>query len=122
MSASSMASAQAVSPCPASSVQPARTYFFVTGETGSELLPRVLLPFAKLGLAPYRVHASAEHGAGDEMSIELRFADLKPDMADLLASRCRSVVGVRSVMTVDAQHERSVERVLLLHFHADAGA
>jgi hypothetical protein len=95
-----MTSAEAASSvAPAS--PPARTYFFVTGETGSELLPRVLLPFAKLGLAPYRVHASAEHGQGEEMSIELRFADLGADTAELLASRCRSVVGVRSVMTVD---------------------
>lgn len=102
MSVSAMPCAQAAAPSAATGASPARTYFFVSGETGSELLPRVLLPFAKLGLAPCRVHASSEHGAGEEMSIELRFTDLRPDMTDLLASRCRAVIGVRSVMTVTA--------------------
>lgn len=78
----------------------ARTYFFVTGETSSELLPRLLNPFAKLGLSPYRVHASSEHGNGEEMSVELRFADLASELADGLAAKCRAIVGVRSVMTV----------------------
>ncbi len=78
----------------------ARTYFFVTGETGSELLPRLLNPFAKLGLTPYRIHASTEHGLGEEMSVELRFAGLASQMAEGLAARCRAIVGVRSVMTV----------------------
>jgi hypothetical protein len=100
MSVSTMPRQQAAERHAASSASPARTYFFLTGEAGSELLPRVLLPFAKLGLVPYRVHASAEHGAGEEMSIELRFTDLKADRADLLASRCRAIVGVRTVMTV----------------------
>ncbi len=101
MSASAMPCASAAAPSASAGTLPARTYFFVSGETGSELLPRVLLPFAKLGLAPYRVHASAEHGAGEEMTIELRFSGLEPETADLLALRCRSVVGVRSVMTVN---------------------
>ena len=79
---------------------PAKTYFFLTGETGAELLPRVLLPFAKLGLVPYRVHTSTEQGMGEEMSLELRFAGLAADAAERLAARCRAIVGVRSVMTV----------------------
>jgi hypothetical protein len=77
----------------------ARTYFFVSGEAGSELLPRLLNPFIKLGFVPYRIHASTEHGSGEEMSIELRFAGLTPDCADALAARCRSIIGVRSVLT-----------------------
>ena len=77
-----------------------RSYFFVTGETCSELLPRVLNPFAKLGFAPYRVHASSEQGLGDEMSIELRFENLEEDQAAILAARCRTTVGVRSVLLV----------------------
>ena len=79
---------------------PAKTYFFLTGEAGADLLPRVLLPFAKLGLVPYRVHSSTEQGTGEEMSLELRFAALPRDTGELLAARCRSVIGVRSVMTV----------------------
>jgi hypothetical protein len=77
----------------------ARTYFFVSGEAGSEFLPRLLNLFIKLGLVPYRIHASTEHGSGEEMSVELRFAGLMPDRADALAARCRSIIGVRSVLT-----------------------
>jgi hypothetical protein len=77
----------------------ARTYFFVSGEAGTELLPRLLNPFIKLGLVPYRIHASTEHGSGEEMSIELRFAGLTPDRTEVLAARCRSIIGVRSVLT-----------------------
>ena len=49
---------------------------------------------------PYRVHASTEQGAGEEMSLELRFAQLPLDAAEQLAARCRAVLGVRSVLTV----------------------
>lgn len=79
---------------------PAKTYFFFTGEAGTDLLPRVLLPFAKLGLVPYRVHSSTEQGTGEEMSLELRFAGLAADAGERLAARCRTIVGVRTVMTV----------------------
>lgn len=77
----------------------ARTYFFITALNQAELLPRVLSPFLKLGLTPYRVHASSEHGNGEEISIELRFQDLSPHLADGLASRCRAIVGVGAVIT-----------------------
>jgi hypothetical protein len=33
------------------------------------------------------------------MSIELRFAGLTPDRTEVLAARCRSIIGVRSVLT-----------------------
>lgn len=79
---------------------PAKTYFFLTTETAADLLPRLLLPFTRLGLVPYRVHASTEQGAGEEMSLELRFAQLPLDAAEQLAARCRAVLGVRSVLTV----------------------
>jgi hypothetical protein len=79
---------------------PSKTYFFLTAETGADLLPRVLLPFAKLGLVPYRVHSSTEQGTGEEMSLELRFASLPRATGEQLAARCRTVIGVRSVMTV----------------------
>jgi len=77
----------------------ARTYFFITALNEADLLPRVLSPFLKLGLTPYRVHASSEHGDGEEISIELRFQDLSPHLADALASRCRAIVGVGVVIT-----------------------
>jgi hypothetical protein len=95
----SLMSAQ-MAPLAAAAHAPAKTYFFLTGETGADLLPRVLQPFIKLGLVPYRVHASTEQGAGEEMSVELRFARLPLDTGEQLASRCRAVIGVRTVMTV----------------------
>lgn len=77
-----------------------RAYFFVSGPASPDLMPRLLSPFIKLGLTPYRVHASSENGTGEEMSVELRFAGLAPQLAEGLASRCRAIVGVRSVLTV----------------------
>jgi hypothetical protein len=79
----------------------ARSYFFLTGDTSSDLLARVLIPFAKLDLVPYRIHASTEQGTGEEMSIELRFTGLAPQSVEALAARCRSIIGVRTVMTVN---------------------
>ena len=78
----------------------ARTYFFITGETSNDLLPRVLNPFVKIGLTPYRVHASSEQNKGDEMSVELRFTGLAPDAAETLAARYRVMLGVKSVIIV----------------------
>ncbi|MBX2806411.1 MAG: hypothetical protein KTR19_10590 [Hyphomicrobiales bacterium] len=49
-----------------------RHYFFVTGQTNADLIARVLCPFAKNDVTPYRIHASCENGAGDETTIELR--------------------------------------------------
>lgn len=89
-----------MAPLDAAARVPAKTYFFLTGETGADLLPRLLQPFTKLGLVPYRVHASTEQGAGEEMSLEMRFARLPLDTGEQLAARCRAVLGVRSVLTV----------------------
>lgn len=77
-----------------------RAYFFVSGPASPDLMPRLLSPFIKLGLTPYRVHASSENGTGEEMSVELRFTGVAPPLAEGLASRCRAIVGVRSVLMV----------------------
>lgn len=84
------------SPVPA----PAKTYFFMTGETDPALLARLLMPFAKLGLTPFRIHCSSEHGTGEEMSLELRFAQLPVELSEKLAANCRAMIGVKSVITV----------------------
>jgi hypothetical protein len=96
------------SPCSAASADWARlpesatgrTYFFVTGEAECGLLPRLLQSFAKLSLTPYRVHASTEQGAGEEMTVELRIQGNDPALAERLAALCRAVIGVRSVIMV----------------------
>ena len=76
-----------------------RSYFFLTSAASPDLLARVLNFFIKLDLMPYRIHVSTEHGAGEEMTIELRFAGMELDMAERLAARCRTIIGVHSVIT-----------------------
>lgn len=92
----------AVASAPASATQsaPAKTYFFLTADAEAGLLPRVLAPFVRLGLVPYRVHTSTEQGTGEEMSVELRFAHLPADRAEILAATCRGMAGMRNVLTV----------------------
>ena len=75
-----------------------RTYFFLTAEAECNCLLRVLQSFSRLGVTPYRVHASTEQGTGEEMSLELRIPGADRDVAERLASLCRGVVGVRSVI------------------------
>jgi hypothetical protein len=81
----------------------ARNYFFVTGLTDHDLLARVLCTFSKTGLTPYRIYASSEHGTGGEMTIELRIAGLEADQAERLAAKCRSIIGVQTVLMVSGQ-------------------
>jgi hypothetical protein len=79
---------------------PSRHYFFVTGETSADLIARVLCPFVKNGVTPYRIHASCENGPGDETTIELRVAGLPDALPELLAAACRRIIGVQTVLTV----------------------
>jgi hypothetical protein len=83
---------------PAHSPETGRTYFFVTAEPDCNLLLRVLQSFARLGVTPYRVHASTEQGAGEEMSLELRIKGSDPAVAERLAALSRTVMGVHSVI------------------------
>jgi hypothetical protein len=89
---------QAPQSAPGDAPAAGRTYFFLTLEAESNLLIRVLQSFTRLGVTPYRVHASTEQGTGEEMSLELRIPGADPDVAERLASLCRTVVGVRSVI------------------------
>ena len=75
-----------------------RTFFFITAEADCNLLLRLLQPFARLGVTPYRVHLSTEQGTGEEMSLDLRIPGADPDVAERLANLCRAVIGVRSVI------------------------
>ena len=77
-----------------------RHYFFVTGETSADLIARVLCPFVKNGVTPYRIHASCENGAGEETTIELRVAGLPDELPEQLAAACRRIIGVQTVLTV----------------------
>jgi hypothetical protein len=76
-----------------------RTYFFLTAQAECGLMLRVLQSFARLGVTPYRVHVSTEHGSGEEMSMELRIKGADRALAERLAALSRCVIGVHSVLT-----------------------
>ena len=76
-----------------------RHYFFVTGETSADLIARVLCPFVKNNVTPYRIHATCESGPGDETTVELRVAGLSGNQPERLAAACHSIVGVQTVLT-----------------------
>jgi hypothetical protein len=77
-----------------------KALFFVTAESDPGLLPRLIEPFAKLGLVPARAHASAEDGDGRVLSADLRVHGVERQTAHLIDKALRRVVGVRSVIAV----------------------
>jgi len=74
--------------------------FLVQAPTDPGLLPRLLEPFAKLGTAPTRVHATCESGDGTEMTVDLRLSPAVPRTAELIELALRRVVGVRQLIAV----------------------
>ena len=74
--------------------------FFVTARAEPGLAPRLIEPFAKLGLVPRRVHLSNEDGAGTEIGADLRVAGVSRTTAHLIDKALRRVVGVRQVITL----------------------
>lgn len=77
-----------------------RALYFVTGHADPGLLPRLVEPFAKLGLTPTRVHASVEDGDGRDLTADLRVAGIDSQTAHLIDKALRRVVGVRSVIAL----------------------
>lgn len=80
--------------------EPLKALFFVTGPSDPGLLPRLIEPFAKLGHVPHRVHASREHGDGEEVSVDMRLSGVNRRQAHLVEKALRAVVGVRQVIVV----------------------
>jgi hypothetical protein len=74
--------------------------FFVTAEADPGLASRLVEPFAKLGLIPARVHMSTEDRTGEEISADLRVADVTPLTAHLIDKALRRIVGVRQVIAL----------------------
>lgn len=74
--------------------------YFVTAQADPSLTPRLVEPFAKMGLVPARVHISTEDGAGEEVSADLRVSGVTPTDAHLIDKALRRVVGVRQVITL----------------------
>lgn len=87
---------QAVLPTAAA---PAFYRYSVTAEAEPSVLPRVIEPFAKLGLTPVSLHAATENG---RMSIDLGMTGLEDKMARHVADGLRQVVGVEQVLLASA--------------------
>ncbi len=77
-----------------------KALYFVTADADPSALPRLVAPFAKLGLTPNRVHASREDGDGSVQSVDLRLESVPQRQAMLVEKMLRSVVGVRQVIAV----------------------
>ncbi len=98
MSAESLSAVRRGAAAPSSDT--VQAIFFVTADADPELCPRLVQPFAKLGLTPARVHLSREGGPGDEISADLRVAGVSRTTAHLIDKALRRVIGVRSVIAL----------------------
>ncbi len=77
-----------------------KALYFVSASDDPNVLPRILEPFAKMGLTPRRLHASREDGDGTQQSIDVRLLDVSQREALLLEKMLSAVVGVRQVIVV----------------------
>lgn len=74
--------------------------FFVTADADPGMVPRLVEPFAKLGIVPARVHISGEYGSGGEFSADLRASGVSRQDAHLIDKALARIVGVRRVIAV----------------------
>lgn len=74
--------------------------YFVVAAADPGVAPRLVEPFAKLGLVPSRLHLSTEDGAGQEISADLRVCRVDAMTAHLIGKALRRVVGVRQVIAL----------------------
>ena len=74
--------------------------FFVTADAGPAMAPRLIEPFAKLGLVPWRVHISSEDGAGEVISADLRVRGVSGKTANVIDKALRRIIGVRQVIAL----------------------
>ncbi|MBI1383965.1 MAG: hypothetical protein GC150_03520 [Rhizobiales bacterium] len=77
-----------------------RALFHVTATAEPGTLPRLVEPFAKMGLVPTRLHASREDGDGSWQSIDMRIVGVSRHEAELVEAMLRRVVGVRQLIVV----------------------
>ena len=101
MSAPSSVSASSnCSPEAGSDSKTVQAIFFVTALADPGIAPRLIGPFAKLGLVPSRVHISSEDGAGEEISADLRVRGITRTTANSIDKMLRSLIGVRQVIAL----------------------
>lgn len=77
-----------------------RALFHVTADAEAGTLPRLIEPFAKMGLTPTRLHASREDGDGTVQTVDMRLAAVPQQTAHLVEKMLRAVVGVQQVIVV----------------------
>ena len=78
---------------------PAVTCFSVVAAADPGTLPRVLEQFAMRSLVPQRWHAVLTEG--DELSIDAQVTGLDAQRTEVLASKLRALICVRSVLVVE---------------------
>ena len=81
-------------------MQSVRAMYYVNAVADPNLLPRLIEPFAKLGLIPDRVYADREAHADRDLNVELRLIEADPHYAMILEKSLRAVIGVRKVISV----------------------
>lgn len=77
-----------------------RVMYYVQAAADPNLLPRLIQPFAKLGLIPDRVYADREWHGDKDLNIELRLLSIDANQAILLEKTLASVIGVHNVIAV----------------------
>ena len=97
---SSVFASSAGAPEPGSESETAQAIFFVTAIADPGIGPRLIEPFAKLGLVPSRVHISSEDGAGEEISADLRLRDVTRKTVHMIDKALRGIIGVRTVIAL----------------------
>ncbi len=85
---------------PASESEIVQVMFFVTAVADPGIAPRLVEPFAKLGLVPARVHISSEDRAGEDISADLRVRGVTRKTVRALDKALRSIIGVRQVIAL----------------------
>jgi hypothetical protein len=74
--------------------------FFVTAQADPGIAPRLVEPFAKMGVVPARVHISSEDGNGEEITADLRLACAARCDVKAIDKALRRIVGVRQVIAL----------------------
>lgn len=72
--------------------------YFVTADADPGMAPRLVEPFAKMGVVPVRIHVSTEDGDGAKLSADLRLANVTHQTAHLIDKALRRIVGVHQVI------------------------
>lgn len=97
---SSVFASSAVARQPGDEPETVQAIFFVTAMADPGIAPRLIEPFAKLGLVPLRVHISSEDGNGGEISADLRLRGVTRKKAHVIDQELRAIIGVRQVIAL----------------------